>query len=207
MDNQMQILRKINPIGIAGSTLLFIALSLSIFYRCYWWEMTVGDGAGFLGFSALNYEVNILGTPVRAVILYFINMVAQLVFVESAVAMFIYSLMPNRRFSENLMKFAYSKPIITLLFFIISLIMLLIPLPATLMNKTLPIVGEEIVSVSIMNVSLDIPLRAGFTITFWLTVTASLLCALAPIYHKEIISKLLNAKETEPNPPSQAEDK
>ncbi len=190
----MQILKKINPIGIAGSMLLLITLYLSVFYGCYWWEMTVGEGAGFLGVSALNYEVNILGTPVRAEILYFINMIAQLLFVESAITMFIYSLLPSRGFSENLMKFAYLKPMITLLFFIISLLMLLIPLPATLLNKTLPIIGEEIISVNIMNISLNIPLRAGFTITFWLTVIASLLCALAPVYHKEMISKLLNKK-------------
>lgn len=198
----MRILRKINPIGIAGSILLLVTLYLSIFYRCYWWEMTVGEGAGFLGVSALNYEVKILGTHVRAEILYFINLATQLLFVESAIAMFIYSLMPNRKFSENLMKFAYLKPIIILSFFIASLLMLLIPLPATLISKILPIVGEEVVSVNVMNISLDIPLRAGFTAAFWLTVTASLLCALAPMYHKEIMSKSLNTKGTEPSHPS-----
>ena len=196
---KMQILRKINLVGVAGSILLSIALYLSIFCGHYWWEMNIGEDAGFFGISALNYEVSILGAYVRVEILYFINMVAQLLFVESAIAMLTYSLMPNRKFSENLMRFAYLKPVTTLLFFIISLLMLLLPLPATLLRKTLPIVGEGIVSISIMSISLEIPLRADFTGTFWLTAAASLLCALAPIYHKEIISKPepLNTEETE----------
>jgi hypothetical protein len=163
--------------------------------------MNIGEDAGFFRVSALNYEVNILGSPIRVEIVYFMNMIVQLFFVESAIAMLVYSLMPNRKFSEKLMKFAYLKPITTLLFFIISLLMLLLPLPATLLKKTLPIVGEEIVSLSIMSISLDIPLRAGFTSAFWLTAAASLLCALAPIYHKEIISKPkpLNTEEAKLN--------
>lgn len=185
----MGALEKINPAGIVGGILAVIVFLLSIVYKHYWWELIIGDNVGCLKASALNYELTILGTSVEVKILWFINLMLQLLFLEGIISMLIYSFAPNRSFSEKLLKFAYLKPLATLIFFLAALAILFLLLPSIILNRVFPIIGSYTFSINHGNILIEIPFTASFTKTFWLLVAATLLYLLAPIYHKKIILK------------------
>jgi len=186
---EMRFLRRINPVGVAGGILAAIVLISSMVYKHYWWELIIGDNVGCLKASALNYELTILGTLVEVKILWFINLIFQLLFLESIISMLIYSFASNRGFSEKLLKFAYLKPLAILLLFLMALAILFLLLPSILLNTVFPVVGSYTLSIDYGNVSIEIPLTASFTKTFWLMVATTLLYLLAPIYHRKIVLK------------------
>lgn len=186
---EMQFLKKINPVGVAGGIFAVIVLLSSIVYKRYWWELIIGNNVGYVKASALNYELMILGNFIELKILWFMNLIFQLLFLENIVSMLIYSFAANKRFSEKLLKFSYLKPLAILLSFIITLVILFLILPSILLKTTLPIIGSYIFSINYGDASIKIPFNAGFTEDFWLMVITALLYLSAPIYHKKIIMK------------------
>lgn len=183
----MRGIRTINPLGLIGGTLMIIILLSSMFYGEFWWEMTIGEGIGCIRVSALNYEIEFLGSSMEIKILWFINMVFKLLLIESAIALLICSIMPGKNFSDKLLNFAYLKPLLILLTFIVFLLILLLLLPLIAFRVSLPIMGSSSVSIRLGSARIDALVKSKFTNSFWIMVAAALVYLSAHTYHNKII--------------------
>ena len=183
----MRGIKRVNPFGIVGSLLAIAVFLLSVFYHHFWWEISVGDNVGHVGASALNYEIDLLGISMEVKILWFINLIFQMLLVESAIALMTYSVAPDRDFSEKLLKFSYLKPLSILISFVGFLLVLFVLLPSIVFHTVIPLSRSSTISISIMGLSVDIPIASSFTTYFWLMVVTTVFYIAAYTYHKKYI--------------------
>jgi hypothetical protein len=179
-------LTKFNWFGLAGgvTTLLVIAASMI----CPWWQLTVGDDLMKINASPVNTNFGFLDTSFTIPFIWALNIVSILTLLASGIAMLIYSLIPRKSYSKHLLGFGYKKPLFTVLFFVIGLIVTTIILQAVL-NLNVPLMGSTTSTLPIPFVSgitLSVLLSAGFQWSFWLAVVAAALCIAARLYHKRV---------------------
>lgn len=188
----MHRLRMVNPLGLIGGILAMIIFFSSVSYGEFWWEMTIGEGIGYIGVSALNYKIELLGSYMEIRILWFINMVFQMLLIESAIALIICSIMPRKNFSDKLLNFAYLKPLLILLVFIIFLLTLLLLLPLIVFRVSLPILGSSSIPLRFDSTQIDVSITSRFTNLFWMMVATALAYLSAHIYHDKLIKSIKN---------------
>jgi len=177
---------KINWFGFAGGVTTIVMLAVSMVYP--WWQLTVGDDLMTINASPVNTNFGFVGTAFTIPLIWALNVVALLTLVLSGVAMIIYSFMPNRSFSKPLLDFGYKKPLFTLLFFVIGLLVTTIILQAVL-NFNLPLMGSTTNTLPIpfaSGVTITVLLSAGFQWSFWLAAVAAGLCIAGRLYHKKV---------------------
>jgi hypothetical protein len=181
-------LTKFNWFGLAGgvTTLLVIAASMI----CPWWQLTVGDDLMKINASPVNTNFGFLDTSFTIPFIWALNIVSILTLLASGVAMLIYSIIPRKSYSKHLLGFGYKKPLFTVLFFVIGLIVTTIILQAVL-NLNVPLMGSTTSTLPIpfvSGVTLSVLLSAGFQWSFWLAVVAAALCIAARLYHKKVVT-------------------
>jgi hypothetical protein len=116
-----------------------------------------------------------------------LNIVSLLTLLASGTAMLVYSIIPTKSYSKNLLGFAYKKPLFTLLFFVIALFPLTLLVQAVF-SFNVPLMGSTTITLPTalthdMTISV---LSAGFQWPFWLAAVAAGFCIAARIYHKRI---------------------
>jgi len=180
------ILTKFNWFGLAGGVTTILVIAASVFYP--WWQLTVGDDLLTVNASPVNMNVGFLDTSFTIPFILALNIVSILTLLASAITMLIYSVIPRKPYSKHLLGFGYKKPLFTVLFFIIGLVVTTVICQAVL-GFTIPLMGSTTNTLPIPFVSgitLSVLLSAGFQWSFWLAVVAAALCLAARIYHPKV---------------------
>jgi hypothetical protein len=180
------ILAKINWFGLAGGVTTIVVIVVSLFYP--WWQLTVGEDLLKANASPVNTNFGFLGTTFTIPFIWALNIVSLLTLLASGTAMLVYSIIPTKSYSKNLLGFAYKKPLFTLLFFVIVLFALTLPVQA-LFSFNVPLMGSTTITLPTAlthDITISVLLSAGFQWPFWLAAVAAGLCIAARIYHKGI---------------------
>jgi hypothetical protein len=180
------ILTKFNWFGLAGGATTIVVIVVSMFYP--WWQLTVGDDLMKINASPVNTNFGFLDTSFTIPFIWALNIVSILSLLASGIVMLIYSLIPRKSYSKHLLGFGYKKPLFTVLFFVIGLVVITVILQAIL-NLNVPLMGSTTSTLPIPFVSgitLSVLLSAGFQWSFWLAVVAAALCIAARLYHKRV---------------------
>ena len=182
------ILTKFNWFGLAGGVTTLLVIAASMFYP--WWQLTVGDDLFTVNASPVNMNVGFLDTSFTIPFIWALNIVSILSLLASGVAMLIYSLIPRKSYSKHLLGFGYKKPLFTVLFFVIGLVVTTVICQAVL-NFNIPLMGSATNTLPIpfvSGVTLSVLLSAGFQWSFWLAIVAAGLCIAARLYHGKVSS-------------------
>lgn len=180
------ILTKFNWFGLAGGVTTLLVIAASMFYP--WWQLTVGDDLMKINASPVNTNFGVLDTTFTIPFIWALNIVSLLSLLASGIAMIVYSIIPRKSYSKHLLGFGYKKPLFTVLFFVIGLVVITMILQAVLSIKV-PLMGSTTSTLPIPFVSgitLSVLLSAGFQWSFWLAVVAAALCIAARLYHKRV---------------------
>ena len=179
-------LTKFNWFGLAGGVTTLLVIAASMFYP--WWQLTVGDDLLKINASPVNTNFGVLDTTFTIPFIWALNIVSILTLLASGIAMIVYSIIPRKSYSKHLLGFGYKKPLFTVLFFVIGLVVITMILQAVLSIKV-PLMGSTTSTLPIPFVSgitLSVILSAGFQWSFWLAVVAAGLCIAARLYHKKV---------------------
>jgi hypothetical protein len=179
---------KINWFGLAGGIITIIVVVVSLLVP--WWQLTVGDDLLKANASPVNTNFGFLDIAFTVPLIWAFNVVALLTLIASGVSMLIYSVLPNKSYSKQLLSFGYKKPLFTVLFFIIGLVVIILILQAVL-SISVPLMGSTTSPLSLpfaspSNVSISVFMSAGFLWPFWLAVVAAGLCIAARLYHRRV---------------------
>jgi len=180
------ILTKFNWFGLAGGATTLVVIAVSLVYP--WWQLTVGDDLLKVNASPVNTNFGVLDTSFTIPFILALNIVSLLTLLASGIAMIIYSIIPRKSYSKHLLGFGYKKPLFTVLFFVIGLVVTTVILQAVL-SLNVPLMGSTTSTLPIPFVSgitLSVLLSAGFQWSFWLAVVAAGLCIAARLYHRKV---------------------
>jgi hypothetical protein len=179
-------LTKFNWFGLAGGALTLLVIAVSLVYP--WWQLTVGDDLMKINASPVNTNFGFLDTSFTIPFIWALNIMSILSLLASGIAMLVYSIIPRKSYSKHLLGFGYKKPLFTVLFFVIGLVVITVILQAVL-SLNVPLMGSTTSTLPIPFVSgitLSVLLSAGFQWSFWLAVVAATLCIAARLYHKKV---------------------
>ena len=180
------ILTEFNWFGLAGGATTLVVIAVSLVYP--WWQLTVGDDLLKVNASPVNTNFGVLDTSFTIPFILALNIVSLLTLLASGIAMIIYSIIPRKSYSKHLLGFGYKKPLFTVLFFVIGLVVTTVILQAVL-SLNVPLMGSTTSTLPIPFVSgitLSVLLSAGFQWSFWLAVVAAGLCIAARLYHRKV---------------------
>jgi len=180
------IFTKINWFGLAGGATTILVIAVSMFYP--WWQLTVGDDLVKVNASPVNMNFGFLGTTFTIPFIWALNVVSILILLASGIAMLVYSIIPRKSYSEHLLGFGYKKPLFTLLFFVIGLVVTTVICQAVL-SINVPLMGSTTSTLPIpfaSGITISVLLSAAFQWSFWLAVVAAGLCIAARLYHRKV---------------------
>jgi len=180
------IFTKINWFALAGGATTIAVIAVSLVYP--WWQLTVGDDLLTVNASPVNMNMGFLDTSFTIPFIWALNIVSILTLLASGIAMLIYSVIPRKSYSKHLLGFGYKKPLFTVLFFVIGLVVTTVICQAVL-SLNVPLMGSTTSTLPIpfvSGVTLTVLLSAGFQWSFWLAVVAAGLCLAARLYHRKV---------------------
>jgi len=181
----MAVFQRVNWFGFAGGITTIIVVFVSMLYP--WWQLTVGE-LFKTNASPVNTNFGLLGTAFTIPFIWALNVVSLLMLVSSGIVMMIYSIIPTKTYSKNLLNFSYTKPLFSVVFFVVGLFAVTLILQAVL-SINVPLVGSATVTLPeslTQGLNVSLLLSAGFQWPFWVGVTAAALCVAAKLYHKRI---------------------
>ena len=179
-------LSKINWFGIAGGVLTLVVIVVSLYYP--WWQLTIGDNLMKVNASPMNTNFGLLGTQFTIPIIWALNIGSILTFLFSGIIMLIYSVIPTKSYSKDLLGFAYKKPLYAVVFSVVGLLIITLIAQAAL-GIGIPLMGTATVilpAAMTMGVNISVLVSAAFQWPFWLAITAAALCISARIYHRKL---------------------
>lgn len=178
--------KEINWPGLACSITAATLVALSVLYAAPWWRVTIGDGVGQVDISPLDYKANLAGASIDIPIIWFLNLGSKLTMVACAVAMLIYSVATQKDFSEQLLGFAYKKP---LLVFVVFAVMLVFStyIVGTFADVSVPVMGTTTLLLSAGGVTANVPISTSLTWVFWLAFATAVLAIAAKIYDWKVL--------------------
>lgn len=179
-------LNKINWFGIAGGVLTLVVIVVSLYYP--WWQLTIGESMMKVNASPMNTNFGLLGTQFTIPIIWALNIGSILTFLISGIIMLIYSVIPTRSYSKELLDFAYKKPLYSVVFSVVGLLIITLIAQASL-GISIPLMGTATIilpSAFTMGVNISVLVSAAFQWPLWLAITAAALCISARIYHRKL---------------------
>lgn len=193
-------IKKINWFGLTGGLITLVLVVLSLAYASPWWQLTLGQEVGQANISPLNFSLSMLGTPILIPIVWFMNLISLLSLLACAIAILIYSVVPDKTFSKNLLGFAYKKPLIITILFLV-LLFVATHFIGSIFHISIPLAGSTNVTLGLEGTSVEIPITTGFTWIFCLAVIAAGLCIAARLYHRRIgASTVVTTQTQQPSP-------
>jgi len=178
--------KKINWPGLACSITAASLVALSILSTAPWWQLAIGDGVGQAQISPLDYKANLAGASIEIPIIWFLNVIGKLTLATCMVAMFIYSVSTQKPFSKKLLGFAYRKPVLILLVFIVILVVSTY-MTGIFLGVNVPLTGTTTLSLSVGGDVANLPISTSFTWVFWLAVATALLAVATKIYDWKVL--------------------
>ena len=165
-----------------------MVLAVSLFVP--WWQLTVGDNILKVNASPVNTNFGLFGVPFTVPLLFALNLISILTLAASGVVMLFYSLMPTKPYSVHLLGFAYKKPLISIVAFLVGLVVTISVVAYFGIN--IPFFGSATVNLPAnltAGVSIAATVSTGFQLPFWLAIAAAVLCIAARLYHPRIAKK------------------
>jgi hypothetical protein len=180
----------VNWFGLAGGVATIAVIIFSVLMGVPWWQLAIGHGVGQINVSPLRFGFDLLGDPVSLPLIFFLNLVSLLLLTMAAAGLLVYSIIPNRKYSKQLLGFAYKKPLYTVVLFIGSLLVATVAV-GNFLEDNIPISGEATLllpaSIS-QGAKVSVPIVTGFTWVFYLVLAATVFCIAARFYDKRIAS-------------------
>jgi len=176
---------KINWFGLAGGSLTIAIVAASFFIP--WWSINV-EGFLHADISPLHSNFSLLEEQFTVPLITALTTVGLLSFVASGIVMLIYSVLPAKPYSKHLLGFAYKKPLITLVLFVITLFAVS-TIIQTILGFSFPLSGSatlEIPESFTRGANVSFLATSGFSWLFWLVAVAAGSCIAARIYHKKL---------------------
>jgi hypothetical protein len=195
---------KINWIGLAGGITTLVMLAVSLFIP--WWRLTVGEGFLKANASPVNTNFGFLGTSFTIPLIFALNVVCLLSLLTCGIIMLLYSIIPTKPYSKQLLGFAYKKPLYTLIFFVVGLVSTMFLVQAIIGIKV-PLMGSTTSTLSTgftQGATVSILMSAEFQWPFWLAVVAAALCIAARLYHTKVAATPTVAPTPPPTPEAPA---
>ena len=169
------------------TTILLIVVSLFV----PWWVVQVGDGLFQINTSPLNTNFSIAGSqPFAIPIIWAINLATILTLSAGGILIFIYSLVPAKPYGRKLLDFSYKKPLYSVVFFVISLISLIIVVRSAF-GIDIPIIGEQTIRLPqsmTFGTTVTALVTSNFAWPFWLAIATAGLCVAARLFHNRAVA-------------------
>lgn len=178
-------MRAINWLGIAGGAAAIILIVVSLYTP--WWQLTMGEDFFNVNVSPFNLNFSFLGIPFVIPLILALNLSSLLMLLIGGVIMIIYSLSPSKAYSKKLLCFAYKKPIYSVIFFLVGIIIVIIMLNL-MFGVNMPIHGtaQAMLSDPSQGASVNILVATSFQWPFWFAIITAGLCVAARLYHKKL---------------------
>ena len=191
-ESKFKCLKSINWFAFASGILLAVVLYLSFSYP--WWQFRIGDFV-IANVTPFNTNFNVLGVSFLIPLLTAINISSLLLLSISTVVMIVYSVIPKKSYSKQLLCFAYKQPLYSVISFVVTLVVLAIAVPMLIGSFTpiqglsIPLMGSSVIQLptqmfGLPGVSIAFLVSGAFQWTFWLAVVACGFCVAARIYHR-----------------------
>ncbi|MFC1487631.1 hypothetical protein ACFLRN_08105 [Thermoproteota archaeon] len=177
---------KKNWFGLAGSITVITLIIISMFVP--WWQLTVGDDLVTTNASPLNTNFNFIGDSFTIPLIMALNIASIISLSAGGIVMLIYSIKPQKSYSNRLLSFAYKKPLYSVLLFVIGLLLITI-LVKSLFSIDVPLSGSVTSTLPTdmtQGVTLSVQMNAEFLWPFLLATLSAGLCIAARVYHKKI---------------------
>lgn len=191
---------SVNWIGLVAGVLMLI-----VPFRGAWWRAVVGTGALKMSFSPFYYEVVFAGQEITSQLVGFFILAAQLTVLVGGGLMIVGSLTATRWWGKRLVEWGSMKVV----WMLVSIIVLVV-LGALFANEFLPSLlssfgGEETSTQFSLpyligsgqaeivvdgKVTINAPMTAELTSSFWLTVVAAIFGVGAKIYHGRLMNRI-----------------
>lgn len=178
--------KTINWPGLACSVTAAMIVVLSILYAAPWWQVAIGDGVGQADISPLDYKASFAGASIEIPIIWFLNLSGKLMMTACAVAMFIYSVTTQKSFSKKLLGFAYKKPLLMVLVFT-AVLAVSTYMVGTFLGVNVPLAGTATLSLSLGEITVNVPISTSLTWVFWLAVATAVLAIATKIYEWKVL--------------------
>jgi len=179
-------IKIVNWPGLACAVTASTLVLLSFLYTSPWWQVEIGDNVARANISPLNYNANLIGTSIEVPIIWFANLIFKLTFIACAVALFMYSVATQKPYSKKLLNFAYKKPIIVFILFVVVLVGTLY-IAGNFIGIGVPLSGASTLTMSAGEDTANVPISTSFTWVFWLAAATAVLALVAKIYDWKII--------------------
>jgi hypothetical protein len=182
---------KINYFGLAGGIATIVLVAVSVFVP--WWVLSVGQGLVKANVSPVYTDFNIVGNAFTVPLLLAMNVASVLFMTAGGVAILAYSVLPSKSYAKRLLGFGYSKPLFSLVVFVVLLVALQQILRMTV-NLNVPLFGSatSVLPQSITSgTTVTLLMQAEFQWPFYLAIASAGLCLAARFYHKKIVSPAL----------------
>jgi phosphoglycerol transferase MdoB-like AlkP superfamily enzyme len=116
--------------------------------------------------------------------------------------MLLYSVIPTKSYSKELLGFSYKKPIYALISFVAGLLVLVAI--ASFLGVSIPVMGSSNVALPTqfmpMGASISVLVSGSFQLPFWLAIVAAALCIAARLYHRRVAKVPKTGPETAASP-------
>lgn len=195
--------RNINYLGLAGGVATIALIAVSLFVP--WWILSVGDGLVKADVSPIYTNFNLVGNAFTVPLLLALNIASILFMTVGGVAMLLYSIRPGKSYSKRLLGFSYSKPLFSVIVFIVVLIALT-QIVKMAVNLDVPIIGSATSTLpqsATQGTTVTLLMSAQFQWPFYLAIAAAALCLAARFYHKKITTTSPAATLLSPLPQAQ----
>jgi hypothetical protein len=177
---------KINWFGVAGGSLTLLVIAASLYNP--WWQLTIGENLMKINASPMNTNFGLLGTQFTIPLIYALNIGSILTFLFSGIIMLIYSFMPTKSYSKDLLGFCWKKPLWSVIFSFAGLFIIIV-IAGTILGIQIPLMGTGTLilpSQFTMGVNISVLVSSAFQWPFYLAITAAALCIIARIYHRKL---------------------
>jgi hypothetical protein len=192
--------RRINWFGLAAGIITLVVVVVSLFLP--WWQLTIGDKLIQVNASPMNTNFGLLSLQFTIPLIWAWNLASILTFVAAGLVMLLYSVIPTKSYSKELLGFSYKKPIYALISFVAGLLVLVAI--ASFLGVSIPVMGSSNVALPTqfmpMGASISVLVSGSFQLPFWLAVVAAALCIAARLYHRRVAKVPKTGPETAASP-------
>lgn len=182
---------KLNIVALVAGILSLVLIAVSWFVP--WWQFIVGDPAiATVNFSPVNFNFSLFSTMLTVPIVWALNIASLLTLLAGGVALVVYSVMPAKPYSKQILGFGYKKPLYAIILFIIEL--LVVYFSATMLSGiSFPLMGSGVLtlpaSIAPDGISISVTVSTTFGWTFFFGIAVAALCIAARFYHRKIEEK------------------